>query len=487
GRGRALFDFGSAEQAGGTIVLGDVVLHPGRSIEGRLLDERGEPVARTPVTLIGANADRTRLRAGMRRSFGSHGAQENRVTDDLGRFRFPDLAPGNYTLHAQRPHSAPVEKSVVLTDAGDLLGVEIRFEAQRELTVTLLDPDGKGVPDAWFIVQHEGGTQNGKTDSSGRARMRVKGTVKLLQLNFITGPPDDVAFQLPVMRENIGADVSELTIHLKRAGVVRGVVLLPDGKPCYKPLLAVRVGGAGGKELRSAFGNDDGSFRAEIPLDASADLVFKGFGRKGERSVDLNSPYVGVLRAVTPGATGVTMRLRGIDSDRSLTVRVLTPDGRPMKGIRIFTQQANRFFVTDEDGRYTFTGLLAREATVQAFPDDRNAAGLVPPVAAVVVPEGQEIEMRFRKGTPLLGSVSPGPGEQGHIYVVLYDGKRAIATANCDKEGRFELLLALDAGNGPFRIQAIESRSRTGSGTKRRNGEIDGVTLDGPEPRIELR
>jgi len=482
GKGRWLIEVAPAERPGGTVDVGDVVLPPGRSIEGRVLTAAGEPARRVSVTLSGANAKLPRIGKWPRRWRGRHATNEMRVTDDLGRFRFPDLAAGTYQVTVARAGGATMRRDVVLPADDDVTDVEIRFDATRTLSIEVVDPDGKGVPQAWFSITHGGGMQNVRTGPDGRAATQVKGRVAMLQLQFVSELPEDLAYELPVKRENIGPDVRHVRIELKRAGIVRGVVLLPDGKPVYKPLLTVRQGG---RELTTTFGQEDGAFRAIVPATGAVEIVFKGHAVRGTRGTDLNTPYVGVLQGVTAGATGATLRLQPIAKDRSLTVRVVDSDGKPLAGMRVFTEQHKRFSVTDEEGRFRFTGLLAKPLLVSVFPDAEKAPGLVPPPQVSVVPIGQEVELRFLKGIALRGTVVRAAGSKGNVFIIVRGGQKALGTANCAADGRFEVFIARDAGGGPFTIQAIESATERGVAPRR--AEVADVMLDGPEPRIEMK
>jgi len=481
GYARTLVDCSPAERAGGTIDAGDVVLRPGRRIEGRVLDAEGEPLPRVPVTLTGANSDRIRIGTRGRRSIGMHGEQEMRMTDDLGRFRFPDLAPGSYRIAASRPRRSDVDRTVGLAADADQLDVEIRFGSTRELSLHVVDSNGAGVADAFYMVKHEGGAHGGRTDADGRARLRVTGIVELVQLNHVVGLPDDVAYELPVQREKLGREVDTLRLQLKRAGVVHGIVLLPGGKPLYKPLIEVHQGE---RTFRPVYGNEDGTFRAEVPRNGSTELVFAGGGVRGKRSLDSNMPYAGKLEGVAAGSKGLVLRLRPLADDRTVTVRVVDPDGKPMPRMRVFTPSHRRFVETDADGRVTLKDMLARPTKVHVFPDARNAPGLVPPAGVEIVPNGQEIEIRFRKGVALRGIVVRRQGSKGNIFVVVSSGKTTVGTANCDDDGRFEVFLDPDVGDGPFRIRAVEAARRD---PRAPLNEIEGVMLDGPEPRIEMK
>ena len=114
GHGRLLLDFDPREGGPGTIDFGVVTLPRARAIEGRVLDANDQPLARAYVELRGANADRGRLRPGKPPLEHSYGNREARYTDDLGRFRFPDLSPGEYAFETRLQGLAGPKTLVVL-------------------------------------------------------------------------------------------------------------------------------------------------------------------------------------------------------------------------------------------------------------------------------------------------------------------------------------------------------------------------------------
>ncbi|MFO0985692.1 MAG: hypothetical protein U1E76_28805, partial [Planctomycetota bacterium] len=86
GHGRLLIDFDPHPAGPGVIDLGDIVLPVARRIEGKVLGPDGEPIARSPITISGCNADRGRLRpSATQPAHGDfYGKTETRRTDDLG-------------------------------------------------------------------------------------------------------------------------------------------------------------------------------------------------------------------------------------------------------------------------------------------------------------------------------------------------------------------------------------------------------------------
>jgi hypothetical protein len=131
----------------------------GGDITGRVIDESARPVA-------GA---RLELRPGARRA----------VSGDDGRFAFPSVAPGRYTLLTQRIGYRPLTTPIEVTAAGarpsvvlvaiprvlDSVRIVERATPNR-FTATVLDEAGVPVPDVAVTV--EGVSNTLRTDSLGR-------------------------------------------------------------------------------------------------------------------------------------------------------------------------------------------------------------------------------------------------------------------------------------------------------------------------------
>ena len=146
GHGRYLIDFDSGMAEDGLIDLGVVELPEGRRIEGVAYDQRDSPLPWTEVTISGHNDDRGRLRPGKKLALDlDYGHRELRRTDDLGRFRFPDLSPGEYTLSLRVSGRPKIDRAVVLPPDRDLVDVELVAEIGTSITVMVIDRAGTPV------------------------------------------------------------------------------------------------------------------------------------------------------------------------------------------------------------------------------------------------------------------------------------------------------------------------------------------------------
>ncbi len=458
GFGRYLLDFAPAAQAGGRIEVGDVTLPRARSIVGRVVAGEDAPLVRAQVILRGANADRGRLapRANKPNSF--YGESERRYTDDLGRFRFPDLAPGEYTVKVQRAGGALVEKTVRISETQEEVNVEFRFATARAFVVRVETVEGAAVPNAYVKVQFgEGRSAQGKADAEGRVTFQVSGKVHKVETNWVIGAPKDVVYALPKQANPFAEDATQVTIVLHRAASIAGVVQRPDGKPQPRARLQVRQAGS---EARTVFVNQNGEFTVTVAGQGEIDLIYQGASTpNGRWSSD---SFGGELKGIAPNSHQVVLRLSELVADRSITIRVLDADGKPIAGTPVVLSRAGgkgSRRETDDEGRAHFDGLLAREYFPYLPEQVKHQEKWVAPKPIQVIPDGQEWVMRYRHGTSLEGTVTgarPGAG-----MVMIYVRNKAgvhVARGWTGGNGKFRLLVPNDEGTGPFTLSAQQGR-----------------------------
>lgn len=459
GYGRTLREFDPVPAAKAPLDLGDVAMPAALSIEGRVLDADGMPVPRTAIELV----TETEVRAG-----GSYGRSEDRVTDHLGRFRFPDLAPGKYTLHVRRAGAAAVERKVELVDA-DRLDVEIRLADGRDFVVTVVDDAGAPVEGAFVVLQHEQGRVQGRTDAEGRVVLQVTGRV--LRIEPPWGPSTDRKYLRGEPRTDLPAGQSEAKFVLERAAQVTGKVVDPDGKPVAGAVLDSR---RGDEQFGSTSTNGAGEFTLTVPRDGTTDIVLTAVRREVAQGTyyDSDMPWRGELKGVSPGSEGLVMRLIAIPADRALVVRVVDPGGKPVAGVSVLlapwpsNRQPTRAPATDRDGVVRFDGLVARETRVSVrLPSDSTFA--IPP-PETVMPNGQTVEIALRRAVTLAGTVVNGDGKPvARAFLMLFDGDTMLASGSTAANGRFALRVPADLGH-PMKL-------RYGVPSERRWGDRDNV------------
>ena len=451
GHGRGLFDVYPPPESPGRMDLGDVVLAEARAIEGRVLDASGDPLPGIAVALSGSGTGRTRyLPAGFRPLDVDYGVKVACRADDLGRFRFPDLAPGDYRLTARDEGAViAVDFPVVLGPDRDVLDVVLRpAEAGgQSLTVLLLDDAGSPVPGLKVrgVVGREMVTKDSGPDGRAKFESLAAEQVHLSVFEFPFDAPRRFVWPKPELVKPAG---QEVVLRLRRAGEIRGVVLAPDRTPLGG--ISVMARDAAGDWGAGAFAKEDGTFAIPVGLGDTVDLSINGQRLKARTSgrMDEASPYRGERKGVVCPAEGVEIVTTIVESNRRITVRVLDLQGNPMARVPLtILKPGERMFPsTGEDGRLTVEGLLAEEIQVSALmpavviggppplPD-----GTVLPEPVKVVPDGQEITLRLRTGVPITGTVldsegRPTSGARVDLQTTDFVGASALTGA----DGRFK-------------------------------------------------
>ncbi|MHC4956283.1 MAG: sigma-70 family RNA polymerase sigma factor [Planctomycetota bacterium] len=484
GFGRYLLDFAPATEAGGIVRLGDIAVPDGRSIVGRVVDGDAQPLARLRIEIKGANSDRGRLKPALIEQNDFYGQSEERYTDDLGRFRFPDLAPGTYTIAARRSGGSQIERVVRIADdqdGADEVSVEIRFAPSRTLVVRVESTDGTPVANAYVGVQYGAGEHaTQKTDANGRVEFQVSGKVHRISSDWVMHPPAGAPYALPATPEEFPPDVRAATIVLRRAAAIRGIVRKPDGTPMSKAWIALMQDG---KETRAVFSDGEGKFTATVPKQGVFDLVFKG--ATGPKGRIVQGTFGGEVRGVSAGAEGVVLNLRELANDRRLTVRVVDPDGKPLAGISVqISGQGERPQVvkTNDDGRVEFDGLYPRQVWPYVRAPASGDSLIVPPELRPVMPEGQEVVLRFRRGLPLEGTVTGMRPKGGRLVLRIEKEGRIVATVYPGDDGKFRALVPEEHGKGPY-IVRVQQGGRPGP---RDLGVLDNCFLGGEGVTIPL-
>ncbi len=443
--------------------LGDVTLPASRAIEGRVLDAATKPSAGIRVIAsgpLGADSGPPLWRT------------DERLTDDLGRFRFGDLAPGRYLVIAS-PDGAPrIQATVDVLAGSDVLGLVLTQSGTRKLTVRVLDDAGSPVERALVDASGRGGAQfaRAQTGSDGTARLSVGANALFVHAYPPYGSPRPF---LSSEMQTLRFDTDELAFVLREGAWLSGRLLDPDGKPIAHALVRVRVGP---DREQTASTDADGRFRAAVQRGATCSVRFDGIvvGRDTDLSAraDLAAPGVDVILRCERVATG-----------RTILVRVVDPSGRPVAGAFVFLSGDHRETLrradTDAEGRARFADLPAHEWRLTA--GSHGVWIQAAPVAAV--PDGQEVTLALRTAATLRGVVV---GKDGR-------GIRAVAAARSGADGWFYVSdLTADDGTftlrvsiddpGPFRVTARFTDSSPGA----EDAEQDGVAPGASDVRIVM-
>jgi protocatechuate 3,4-dioxygenase beta subunit len=429
GRGRHVLDFETAE---GPTSLGDMSLPAPFTVAGVILDASGVPVPRMEVTIEDQGPSRSLTEV-------YEGRGERRWTDDLGRFRFGDLAPGPYRVSTNRRGGSSVSRRVVVKDA-DVLDVRLVFPDERPFVAWVVDDAGGPIPDVSIRVEHDAGSSFGLTDPKGRADLTVSGHVRKIYADSEAGYGEaDPITDLP-------EGVDEARFVLPRWEEILGSVVDEAGVPVAGAIVEVRWGSA---EPRKVSTSGHGRFHVSVPPGTVAELRVVGryVPAPGGSAMMEDGGLVSELHRVAAGSRDLTIRATAPRRDATLRVRVLTPTGKPLQGARVTYQpqpMENRVTVeTDAEGRAVLTDLPVAEIGVSAFFDPRRT-GFMFPLWQKVTPAGQEIVLKCREAARLKGIVVDPDGKPLFAQVfALHEGQMFNAFA--DKQGRFEMLVPADA------------------------------------------
>ncbi len=444
GSGKTLLAFGPASEPRGRIDLGDVVLATARRIEGIAEDGEGRPVVNASISLSGPTVER----AG-----GSQYPQpttvstyEFRRTDDLGRFRFPDLGPGTYELTLSvpdAPRSTPTR--VVLPADSDVLDARVRLMGSRSITLLVVDDDGAPIAGAGVQVNASSGSAGsvsmmGRTGGDGRATLRglpVAGTTF-----YVSAPA------LPVLDTTIRSIVpedNEVRVVLRRAVLIRGFLRTGDGTPVPDLHVKSRLA-SDGSDAGYGWGDKAGVFSIKVPAGQSVDLVVDGTQTEetaaGTRTRETG--FRGSVSGVIGPAEGVEIVLshEAIVRDRTLVVVVQDSAGAPVPGFEVTAHVTPKSVRarTDAQGRARLEGLPNHRVHLwlsDGISLERPRPLDIPPPGFDVVPDGQEIVVKYRAGVAIRGRVVDSSGRPLRLGFVRVSAEGRSYSLRCDADGRF--------------------------------------------------
>jgi RNA polymerase sigma-70 factor (ECF subfamily) len=428
--------------------VGDVVLPTARSIEGRLQDLAGDLLARRSVVVAGPT-----LAGG---TLAADAVTESRPTDDLGRFRFTDLIPGSYRLSSTVPGEPAVSTDVIVPPDQDVRDVVLRAGQTRTVTVHVVDEAGAAIPGAIICASTSAGSV-GSAVSGQDGVVRLTTSTGELDLRYV-GVWERLAGGdfLPAEAVKVAAGGStELTFALRGGAAVSGTVLDPDGPPIagvWVKALTAQLQSSG------AWTDASGRFRIVLPRNGTVDLVVDGSANVDGRPVDLL--LAGRADSVAPGTSGVVIRCAAVAADRTLIVRVTTPDGAPAEGVivdaRCSANSQPATATTDAQGRATLRDLTSRPYIVGAGAKD----AWLPPRAqgTGIVPSGQEVTLVLRPSAQICGTVETADGRGVAGVRVNVGADEALGFAgwgvSTDERGEFMLLVPAEA-RGTFALRAL--------------------------------
>jgi RNA polymerase sigma-70 factor (ECF subfamily) len=433
--------------------LGDVVLAAPRAIEGRVL-AGDAPVEREHVTLMDVT-DRWASSRGP--------PNRDRYTDDLGRFRFRDLAPGRYAVVVQRRGAPGSSCEVEVPTDRDILDVTLRVPATRDVVVRVTDETGAFVPGIWVMATASpsaGGTPiNARTDANGAARIAVPtGEVKI---RAIPSGADARPFVAPEPRA-LAASEREVVIVLREGTRTTGRVVGPDGEPVpHAPVAIVQAGGRSTQATADA----EGRFEAVVAPNGALDLSFDGLIPPDRGPSATDTGLRGHLAGIAPGTRDVVLRCERVARDRTLRVLVVAPDGTPVTDAPFWyatggaTGQGTMAFAkTGREGRATLTGLTPDELALSTMISGEWYAS----VEQRAKPDGGEVTLAYRRAIVVAGTAAwPDGSVPKKCDARLCRGEVSMCGNDTDASGRFRLLApAGEAGPYVVVVSGMDEKGR---------------------------
>lgn len=438
GKGTVRLQFESSD--GGEASLGDILLPVGRAIAGTAYDPAGEPL---PHVAVSYSAMEGRVEPGRETSRAWRNARGFALTGPDGGFRVGDLSPGRYVFDLRGPGEAGARLEVMLPADHDLDDVVLALPTpatQPSLTIRVVDTDGKPIAGARVSA----GRSNRITGADGRAAF-----------TGLTGPvhaqvmsPETAARRFfPAYEGPFETDGREVTVTLTEGAVVSGRVLGPEGVDLRRLIVTALEAGTW-QRIRPVICDALGRFEMLLPVGTVADLVVDG----SRLSEDFMRPepwlaIEGEAKSIRAPANDIRITTAEVSPDRSLTVRVVDPEGEPLAGISIGFGRRGSPSGTSEtpsgaDGRIHLDGLRAGQLEIGVVWMPGLPAGLLPPAPVRVVPDGTEVLLRLERGVPVRGvALAPQGDPVPGCSVALFRGnfQLLIGRAEADAEGRFTL------------------------------------------------
>ncbi len=344
----------------------DLVVEPGFTVAGRVVDERGRPVAGCRIALFQAGTGPLHGRFAGNNAGGDSG--------DDGGFAFQGMDEGPYVLLASRtrigptgPYLAPARLDGVV---GGSTGVVVTLRLGLAIAGHVVDPEGRGVAGVTVAVEpprRAGDDPDAdacwtgpiwtpeRTDATGAFRIEglPPGRCRVVPMGVSLTVPSALQFEGDA---DVRAGDLDLRLVASGARTIGGAVLDGDGSPIQADVELVRVDGSGSQKFQTDPWTGSFTF---IGLDA------------GTRWRLVAAPCDHDLTAASAEAAPGEHDVRLVcAAGLRAAGRVLTSDGSPLADALVRLRRAGpeneRYARTDAEGRFVAKGLLEGEYRVEA-------------------------------------------------------------------------------------------------------------------------
>lgn len=324
-----------------------LVLRKGGVVEGRVIDDKKQPVTRFTIDVIGPGTDDMAAPAPfLSRSFESAD----------GSFRIAELPRQAVFLRATAPGLAPGVTAMLKVGDAKTDDVEIILSAGCVMTGMVVDADGTPLADVFLDAElRRSAGMMGVTsiDAASQADSDAAGRFKLdhVPIGDVVVRAYDGSHAVTTVELHVEkcGDPAQIEVRMAAGSTLSGVVKTADGKPIAGAKLTLSHRSTGFVDTVSA---EDGKYRFEklpaggMRVEAQADgervmaLVMIAEGQSAEQDITLPAAGTGEIRGK------------------------VTAGGKPLSGLQLLIASNNgggtmgmRRPVTGPDGGYRVTGL----------------------------------------------------------------------------------------------------------------------------------
>ena len=350
---------GAVEILAGRRARAELVLPPGATVRGRVLDPTGEPVAEAVVCLSGGGNP-------------SEGVPVGR-SDGEGRYEVRDVSGGPH-FSARSPRFAPSDQVYVPLVAGTVVELDLALRgAAGGLRGIVRSSDGRpiagarvrltgAIPFGWQAPEDDRFREGNplpfdlRTDEQGRfASDEVGAGACLVEARAEDRVPASRLVTIPAGGEAV------VEVGLARGAVLEGVVRRADGSPAPEATVS-----------HGAYGRF-GTLRARVAADGSYRLAGVPPGRFAMRAAERGH---GALEAELAFGEGASVRWDAtLVEGETVLGAVVDERGAPLAGWFVGDRDGSRSCRTDEAGSFALTDLGRRVGALSVGPPDWHEIG----------------------------------------------------------------------------------------------------------------